>query len=414
MSYFLIDIKENKTITWDDLINDLNNINKIDRVVSSASFYDLFKLQIASVLNESDVILIDPELTIDEKLKLLGENEIKLLNEKIQRKYNHLKDKDDLIDRLHQTSKASFTLFTSGTTGKPKAVIQSINNLRKGVVVKDDKKKDIWGFCYHPTHIAGLQVFLQALMNGNSIVRLFGLSAPEVEEAIYHYNISHLSATPTFYRLFLSNDKIFESIKRVTSGGEKMDEVLYERLKMKFPNAVIRNIYASTEFGTLLVSRGEGFEVPESLKDLVNIINDELCVHRSALGIFKGNEFNNEEWYHTGDLVEILRNDPLLLKFTGRKSEMINVGGMKVNINEVEEVIRKLFSVHYVKVYSKQNSVVGNILCCDIGSDDPAINEFEVRRKLAEYLQEYKIPRLIRFTDQFCLTKSLKTDRKQS
>lgn len=413
MSYFLIDIKENRNIIWDNLIADLNKVDQIDRVVGVHSFYDIFKLQLASILNESDVILIDPELTIDEKLKLLGENHINLLNEKIQRKYNHLKDKNDLIDRLLQASKASFTLFTSGTTGKPKAVIQTINNLRKGVVVREDKQQDIWGFCYHPTHIAGLQVFLQAVMNGNTIVRLFSLSAPEIEESIIRYNISHLSATPTFYRLFLSNDKRFDSIKRVTSGGEKMDEVLYDRLKKKFPNAVIRNIYASTEFGTLLVSKGDGFEVPESLKDLVKIVNHELCVHRSLLGTFKEINLNNEEWYHTGDLVEILRNDPLLLKFTGRKNEMVNVGGMKVNINEVEEVIRKIFPVRYVKVYSKQNSVVGNILCCDIGSDDIVINETELRRKLAEHLQEYKIPRLIRFIDQFRLTKSLKTDRKQ-
>ncbi|MFN3951078.1 MAG: AMP-binding protein [Thermaurantimonas sp.] len=413
MSNFLIDIREDKLIEWKDLIEDLNKLNHINKVISSFSFYELFMLQIASVLNESDVILIDPELKDSEKLNLLGEKDINSLNEKIDRKYIDVKDKSDLVSRLLQASEASFTLFTSGTTGKPKAVRQSIRNLKKGLVVKDDKKNDIWGYCFHPTHIAGLQVFFQAVMNGNVIVRLFGLNVWEIEEAIKRCNITHLSATPTFYRLFLNSSKKFESVKRVTSGGEKLDNVLLERLKANFPNAQFRNIYASTEFGTLLVSKGEGFEIPNSLKDKVKIINNELCVHQSLLGSFVGQGQEVDEWYMTGDLIEIINENPNLLRFAGRKSDMINVGGMKVNINEVEETIRKVFEVQYVKVYSKNNSVLGNILCCDIGSNNPDLDETTIRRKLANHLQEFKIPRLIRFTNEFHLTKSLKTDRKQ-
>jgi acyl-coenzyme A synthetase/AMP-(fatty) acid ligase len=76
---------------------------------------------------------------------------------------------------------------------------------------------------YNPTHMAGIQVFFEALLNPNTMVRLFGLAKDDVFRAITKYNITHISATPTFYRLLLLANKVFMNVNRITSGGEKFD-----------------------------------------------------------------------------------------------------------------------------------------------------------------------------------------------
>lgn len=414
MSIFYIDTIKNYSISWNNLIEDLNNQTNVVKFCYQNDFYQIFKLVISSILNEQDITLIDGELTQSEVQNLITSDKYSEINQANNRRYNSISDKCDLVEKIRYIKEASITLFTSGTTGKPKYVKQSIENLRRGVVINEKMKSDIWGFAYHPTHIAGIQVFLQDLCNGNTIVRLFGLSADQIENVIDEHGITNISATPTFLRLLLSSSKRYKSVKRITSGGEKLDDVLLERMTNTFPNAKIRNIYATTEFGTLFKSINEGFQVKNEINDLVRIENNELKVHKSLLGEFESN-LQEGVWYGTGDLVEMVSDNPLIIKFLGRKNEIVNVGGMKVNITEVEEMIRKLFDVIFVKVYSKSNSVVGNILCCEICFNKNTVKESEIRKKLSEFLQEYKIPRIIKIVDhidQKDLTRTMKLNRK--
>ena len=65
-------------------------------------------------------------------------------------------------------------------------------------------------------------------------------------------------------------------------------------------------------------------------------------------------------------MVDVLSENPLKFRFKNRKNDSINVGGYKVNPVEVEDALLDLDSVIFARVYSKPNSVVGNIICCDI------------------------------------------------
>lgn len=409
---FYRDKTQNCSISWNQFIEDLNKIDSFSSICYTTDFYEVFCLVTSALINEAELILVDGELKKEEVERLLIDYETNhLLAQKVENKFYKKLTINILIEQLNQAREAYFVLFTSGTTGKPKAVRQPIVNLKRGIVVNDKMKDAVWGFSYHPTHIAGLQVFLQALYNKNSLIRLYGLTPEEIEKETETNQITHISATPTFFRLFLSNEKPIKCVKRVTSGGEKMTNILAERLKRKFPLAQFKNIYASTEFGTLLISNGEGFEIPEKICNQVRIEGDELLVHRTLMGNFIG--LNNEdEWYRTGDVVEVISEAPLLIKFLGRRNDMVNVGGMKVNINEVEEAISREIKVKYIRVYAKSNSVTGNILCCEIHPEDELFDETELRKRLSTRLQEYKIPRLFKLVKDAEVTRSMKTNRK--
>lgn len=256
--------------------------------------------------------------------------------------------------------------------------------------------------------MAGVQVFFQALMNGNTMVRLFGMGKDDIFKAIEQYKITHISATPTFYRLLLPSDKAFEIVERITSGGEKFDTKTIEQLSRLFPRAKITNVYASTEAGTLFASVGDVFSIKPEVAELVKFENNELHIHKKLMGT---TEFSLEEWYHTGDLVEIISNHPLQFHFLSRKNEMINVGGNKVNPAEVEETLRNIDGIKDTRVFAKNNSVLGNIICCEIVRENEMLDEPKIRSYLQKNLQEYKIPRIMKFVDELATTLTGKIKR---
>ncbi len=90
---------------------------------------------------------------------------------------------------------------------------------------------------------------------------------------------------------------------------------------------------------------------------------------------------------------------------------MINVGGYKVNPVEVEETIRKIEGIQDVRVFAKSNSVFGNIICCEVVKTSDEIDEVSIRSFLQSKLQEFKIPRIIKFTDKILTTRTGKIQR---
>jgi acyl-coenzyme A synthetase/AMP-(fatty) acid ligase len=140
-------------------------------------------------------------------------------------------------------------------------------------------------------------------------------------------------------------------------------------------------VYASTEFGSitsvrdgkpgLAVSSLHSESNPESN---VRVEDGELWVRAGAglLGYAGGSpnadsdaEPSGEsgEWRRTGDLVEIV-DDRVM--FRGRKSEVINVGGVKVHPLPVEDRITALDSVALARVFGRPNKLTGAIVATEI------------------------------------------------
>lgn len=408
MSSFYSDIVDHQSISWDKLIADLIELKSYNPFCFKKSYYEIFIRLIFSMLNGKKITLLDSDLSEQEIFELTGHHDLSVFEKDIELK-KIPSTKTALINALLETKESwQITLYTSGTTGKPKSVSHSFKSITRSLKLYPDNQLQVWGFSYLPTHMAGIQVFLQAVLNGNSIVRLIGLGKTEMLDAILEHQITHISATPTFYRLLLPINTEFLTIIKLTSGGEKFDTSLKAHLSKVFPNASFTNVYASTEVGALFGSNGEFFEVKDSLKEYIKIQGNELFIHQSLLGISMQ---NNAIWYNTGDLVEIHSNEPLSFKFKSRKSDLINVGGFKINVLEVEDALLRIPEIRQARVFAKSNSVLGNILCCELDTISE-LTESEIRKILSSDLQEVKIPRVIKFVDQITTTPTGKIKRK--
>ena len=317
---------------------------------------------------------------------------------------------DDVVCALHN-SQSEITIFTSGTTGQPKKVVHNIQTLTRTVRIGDKYKGQIWAYAYNPTHMAGLQVFFQAFENQNMLINVFNKPREYVYQQIRERGITHISATPTFYRLLLPFEQSYDAVVRVTLGGEKSDQRLYDSIKKIFPNAKINNVYASTEAGSLFASKGDCFQIPETIKDKFKVFEDELLIHKSLLGCSDSFKFI-DDYYHSGDLIEWINEAEGLFRFKSRKNELVNVGGYKVNPSEVEDVITSIVGVKQAMVYGKANSILGNVLCADIVLESGVVlTELDIKKFLTTQLQDYKVPRRIKFVEELSLTRTGKIKR---
>ena len=133
---------------------------------------------------------------------------------------------------------------------------------------------------------------------------------------------------------------------------------------------------------------------------------NELYLHQSLLG--KSEELDEiKDFYATGDLIEWIDENQKIFKFVSRKNELINVGGYKVNPNEVEEVLLQNSKIKNAKVFGKHNAVLGNILSAEIVVfENQELEEAEIRSYLEDKLQNYKIPRRISFVEEIGLTRT--------
>ena len=411
---FYIDIIESITKTYDDLLNDLHSTKSYNSYFRSNSFYSIFLNIVVTKLLGKEIILLDNDFSEKEIELLVGFNDLKikqqnLTTEEISKL--QINSVEELLLKINNVGcNWKMSLFTSGTTGLPKKVSHTFDTITRFVKRSPAHLSDVWGFAYNPTHIAGIQVFFQAFLNQNSIIRLFGLSQTSCFEQIEKFQVTHISATPTFYRLIYNENLVFNSIKHITIGGEKLDKKIFEKLKLMMPDASFTNVYASTEAGSLFASKDDTFIVKDEFKNLVKVDEFELLINNRLLAHSDDIKLSGE-WYHTGDIVEVMETEPLKIKFISRKNEMINVGGYKVNPTEVEDAIRSISGVSDVRVYAKPNSVLGNLICCEIVSINDEVNEKKVRLYLSEVLQDFKIPRLIHFVDKLDLTRTGKVVR---
>lgn len=310
----------------------------------------------------------------------------------------------EIITYLKQNNHKPITIKTSGTTGEAKIIKQTLENVTRQV--RETSESEVWAFAYNPEHFAGLQVLFQAIMNFNSIVYVFDKDFSKIPGMLEKHSVSRISCTPTFMKMLLPNVSDFDSLKSISFGGERLSEELVKKTKLVFPNIKIRNIYASSEAGSLLASSGEEFFIPKRHANVIKIINNELCIHNSLLGEFK----MDEEWYHTGDMV-ILTNENKFI-FDSRKSEIINIGGYRVSPSKVENFISSIKGVKDVVVYSRKNSLMGKILIAKIVCDGDSKTVKE-KIKTTNYLLKYEKPLQIRFVDKLETTETGKVIRNE-
>jgi acyl-CoA synthetase (AMP-forming)/AMP-acid ligase II len=191
-----------------------------------------------------------------------------------------------------------------------------------------------------------------------------------VAKALVSESVSVLPATPTLLRrLLVSADPELLgrcSLERITLGGEAADGRLLARAAEVFPKAKISQVYATTELGEVFrVADGlPGFPADWMGKALPGGVR--LSTRRDGELLVQLSRDTAE--VGTGDLVE-RRGDRF--EFTGRRSDVIVVGGAKVLPKRVEEVLRGVEGVADARVYGLPSGITGELVAAEIVLADP-------------------------------------------
>ena len=107
----------------------------------------------------------------------------------------------------------------------------------------------------------------------------------------------------------------------------------------------------------------------------------------------------------------MVSESPLRFRIVGRDRDWVNVGGNKVNPAEVEAVLLEHPGVREVRVFGRDNAVLGKVLCAEVVPAGAPVAEPELRQFLAARLQAFKVPRLIRSVPVLDLSRTGKLRR---
>lgn len=324
-----------------------------------------------------------------------------------------------LIKTIQERKHPGIIIFSSGSTGEPKAALHDFTSLLNKFKVKRNTLRTLNFLLFD--HWGGINTMFYILSN-NGVVAVPKLRTPDkVCEFIEKFRIELLPTTPTFLNLILLNETYkkydLSSLKMITYGTEPMHESTLIRWHNLYPGIEFKQTYGLTELGVMrtksrtsdslwLKVGGEDYQT--KVKDGVLFIKAKT----SILGYLNaGSPFDDEGWYNTGDRVEV---DGEWIRFKGRESDIINVGGEKVFPAEVESVILQIPGIVDCSVRGEKNMITGNIVVADVvlnGDWDKYELSSRIRQFCKTKLENYKVPVKVNIVDKLQLGERFKKIR---
>jgi long-chain acyl-CoA synthetase len=305
-----------------------------------------------------------------------------------------------LVRSLISAGHPGLVVFTSGSTGKPKAILHDVDRVAAKFMTPRPARRMIMFLLMD--HFGGFNTLMSVLANDGVGVCPAARTPLAVCEAIAGGKADLLPTTPTFLGMLIASGLLKEhdltSINLVTYGAEPMPQTTLKRMRELLPSAEFKQTYGLSELGVLrsaspdqdslwLKIGGPGFET--------RLVDGTLHIRSASnmLGYLNApNPIDSEGWMNTGDLVE--ERDGLI-RFLGRKSEVINVGGQKVLPTEIEDVLLEADLVVGAAVHSVPHALLGRAIVARIALARPedlkALTD-RLRNHCRERLQKYKIP----------------------
>lgn len=308
-------------------------------------------------------------------------------------------DSRQIISEQH----AGLVLFSSGTSGRPKIMLQDFTNLLAPYQTRHENSLTVLSLLGFD-HIGGINTILGGLAAGSKIVIPESRAPEQIIGTIKKHHVAVLPATPTFLNLLLiaAGQRLddLSSLRLITYGTEPMPEALLTRLRQALPAVRLIQTFGTSETGILKT------ESPNADSNFLRIndpgvewkiVNDELWLRtRTQIQGYlnaSNEKFTSDGWFMTGDKVEVGPNDTI--RILGRTGEMINVGGQKLMPTEVESVILTVPGVIDCRVFGEKNIMVGQTVAADIipqaGQNWETLRAL-IRQTCRQTLSTYKVP----------------------
>jgi acyl-coenzyme A synthetase/AMP-(fatty) acid ligase len=239
--------------------------------------------------------------------------------------------------------------------------------------------------------------------------------------AIEQHRVQVLPTSPTFLNLLLMSeawrDYDLASLQLITYGTEAMAEATLRRLNGVFPGVRFLQTYGLSELGILRSKSrsGDSLWVKVGGEDYeTRVVGNVLHIRAksSMLGYLNApSPFDAEGWFDTQDEVEV---DGEWLRFKGRKSDIINVGGEKVYPAEVESVVLEVENIVDATVSKEANPITGNIVVATVAVRNPEASRDVIRRVQAHCssrLPRFKVPVKVTVAESTGVTERFKKQR---
>ncbi len=339
---------------------------------------------------------------------------------------------------------AAIWLFSGGTTGRPKAVVQThrsfVNTTElygKGILQLGERDVTIAVPKLFFGYAMGSNVFFPFSVGASCVLFPERCTPDAIFAQIARHRPSVLINVPTMVQQMVSHANATQQdlscLRIATSAGEALPPELYTRWFETFGVEVLDGL-GTAEMWHIFISSRPGAVVPGTLGQVVpgfevRLCDDEGCEvpdgdvgalwvkgdsraiaywqrMEDTLHAFRG------EWYVSGDMLR--KNPDGTFVYCGRSDDMLKVSGRWLSPGELENCLLQHPAVTEVAVVGVKNAD-GLVKPCAFvisASPGPALAS-ELQAFAKERLEPYKYPRDVIFLDELPRTHLGKVDRKK-
>ena len=354
--------------------------------------------------------------------------------------YDAVKDK---FSEMFHSDDASVVIFSSGSTGLPKAILSSSYNLLKCILPLIEE----YGICREDRncaflpffHVFGFATCISAgLLVGYVSYIPESVKASVILDDIYKYKCTLFQTVPTMMLAIVAQSNFtpekVSSLRVSLLGGAATTEAQMNMLRSIMPNDHFGNIYGMSENAAISVTGYEDtvYHITKTagkpVKDVFVEIRNPLTKEKLSCGTvgeiyvrsdsmvvcyyklpLEKQPLDDEGWLSTGDLGMIDEDGYLII--TGRVKDLIIRGGENISPGEIAEAICKIEAVADTKVIGVPSELLGEeVAAAIIMKDGYSFDEVKAKEILSSQLSGYKVPAYFLTFDSFPLLGSGKVD----
>jgi long-chain acyl-CoA synthetase len=332
-------------------------------------------------------------------------------------------------------------LFTSGTTGIPKAALlrheHLVSYILGSVEFMGALEEEAALVSVPPYHIAGISAAMSNIYACRQVVQLPDFDAAEWLRLVAKEGVTSAFVVPTMMTRIIEeidsaglDPKAFSSLRSLAYGGGKMPVPVIERALKLFPGVNFTNAYGLTETSSTIALLDPddhraaidhddaavharlgsvGKPLPsveievrdEDGKQLAPFESGEIYVRGPQVsGEYDGRSvLDNEGWFPTRDAGYL--DDHGYLFLSGRADDVIVRGGENISPGEIEDLLHHHPAIADAAAVGTPSQEWGEVIALAVvEAAGQSITEDEIRSHIREHLRSSRVPAVIHFSSE--------------